>query len=155
MKEIKTTKIEKVIAKPIEYIDKEVEVIMYESEDGHKFKDKKSCEVYEEMQLFYSKIKVLELMYYDFLPESGKLCYIESREDFDKLYKLMGTTYREYRSRIDYRDVVFPQWVIFQRGDGGDYADSHYYYFEDQIREMIGSTLEVLGYMNHKGEVMP
>lgn len=154
MKKIITKQKERVV-QPIQYIEKEVEHIYYEAEDGKKFEDKKSCVAYEKQLHFFKKTKKLDLYKYEFLPENGELYYLETEEDWETLKTYKGTTLREYSSsniRNPSRDLTFPQWVLFENFSGGDYSDTHYYFFEDEIKIKIEHTLLIKDYMESIGE---
>ncbi len=154
MKKIVTKQKERVV-KPIQYIEKEIEHIYYEAEDGRKFDDKKSCVAYEKQLLFFKKTKKLELYKYEFLPENGELYYLETKEDWETLKTYNRTTVREYSSNNipnPEKDLTFPQWVLFENISGGDYSDIHHYYFEDEIKIKIEHTLMIKEYMENIGE---
>ncbi len=147
MKEIKRTEIKKVLVNEPRYIDKEVEVVIYESEDGLKYDNEMDCKEHEEYVQFKKSLKPLCLSDFPLLPEVGTLYYFKCKEDFDRLCKTL-------RGDKTFKDNIktFPQSVLIEHLYNGDYPDSFHFSSEEEIKKMVENANKILKYILLKGE---
>lgn len=113
---------------------------IYVASDGKEFRFRSDCERYEKRLMVEShpvfKSGISARTFYDDI--YADLYFIRSEEDYQFFVHNIGTVYLSHES---WQDGAGPGWYLFYMEDGGDYADTHYFYkleeYEKYFRDML------------------
>ena len=148
MKEIKLKKTERRLVEEPRYEDVVIEKIVYETEDGHKFENKKNAEKHEEKLKMEKNMQKVCNNDTIFANENAEFYHLKTQEqldwfleDKDILSKYIDFSFdygnKSYNRQFDIDKIKIPSWVSYSYYDGGDSRPDCFIIFNIDMKKEI------------------